>query len=291
MLGVFSFAVQGGPVGNTFFDQDYTVSDPVVDRSVVAHGYSFVRERIQSDLLAKTGHRFFHAGPNITSFVLEPQSISADGLLLALKLDLVHQQLGALPLTDAKPAVNAHPLVMAGALSHATERGLMEGAASYLQKELPISFRGVSDVFHEAERTGVPIRVLKSGDDPSTLDCSLRAKAGIAAALALGQVVAVPERSVVLGSDSVTGWWEIDPVSGRAVDRMEDGSGSTLPEWAYVVFKMAEVMECALALGNVIVSVVNSVNKAVGDFSYHYPAHVGLHEALGGIACAAAIAH
>jgi hypothetical protein len=291
MLGIFSFAVHGGPIGNGFFQRDYTTVDAAADRSAVAHGYSFARERVQKDLLVKTGHRFFHDGPNITAFVLEPTELTDAGLSVGIKLDLVHRRLGALPVSDAAPEKPAHPQIMAGAISHATERGIMEAASVVLEADMPFSFRGVSDVFARARDEKVPIRVFKAGDNPEDLQISIRAKAGIAAALALGHVVAVPERALDLAGELVTGWWQIDPFTGRAFDVMEDGSGSTAPEYALLIFKMAEVIECALAVGNILVSIVNVVNEAIGDFRYHYPAHVGGHEALGLIACAAMVMH
>jgi len=39
------------------------------------------------------------------------------------------------------------------------------------------------------------------------------------------QVVIVPERPVDLGAGLRLGWWLVDPVSGTAVDQMDDGGG------------------------------------------------------------------
>jgi hypothetical protein len=57
-----------------------------------------------------------------------------------------------------------------------------------------------------------------------------------------------------------------------------------------LAIKMAEVIDCASAFVMITLSILNSVNKAVG-VSYHYPVHVGYHEVLGGVACVAAVAH
>jgi len=75
----------------------------------------------------------------------------------------------------------------------------------------------------------VPLITLAPG---GTVDRDLAisepARARIAVALAAGYVVVVPERAIDLGGGPITGWWQIDPVTGAAFDRLETGQGAAI---------------------------------------------------------------
>jgi hypothetical protein len=161
----------------------------------------------------------------VTAFAITPSEVSDSAARASIEIDLIHQSIAAAPFTDRNPKV--HCGVVAGVLSHVTERLVVEQNASELGMAT-IRMTSAGRVFEEAERSGVSIRTLLPGsDEPATLEISPRARLGIERALQAGYVVVIPERAVDLDGERLSGWWQIDPTTGVTFDLMETGHGAT----------------------------------------------------------------
>lgn len=66
-------------------------------------------------------------------------------------------------------------------------------------------------------------------------------------AIDAGRLVIVPEHPVDLGGQPRLGWWIVDPVSGAAIDQMDDGGGIGTTEYVAVIVAGA-VLLTGLAL-------------------------------------------
>jgi hypothetical protein len=83
-------------------------------------------------------------------------------------------------------------------------------------------------VFDQAAAEGIGLRVLTQAIPPE-LALDAEPAALIAAALAAGSVVVVPERPVNVNGSSRLGWWIVDPRTGSAVDQLDTGGGQVEP--------------------------------------------------------------
>lgn len=222
---VWLVGVIGGRVPGSYFDQDYTIKDVAADMALLVHGYHASRDWLQVEVAAAHGYRWYNDQPNLTAAILSPVRSNPEEFSLAASLDVIHQSYGVVPLAGAGQSV--HPRVLAGVLAHVAERAGADAGAD-LTPDTPPPAGSVAQVFAEAARTGVAIRTLPpKSTDVASLAISSVAKARIKEALAGGFVVIVPERAVALGGKEQTGWWQVDPASGRTFDLMEDGRGGS----------------------------------------------------------------
>jgi hypothetical protein len=71
------------------------------------------------------------------------------------------------------------------------------------------------------------------------------------AALDAGRVVVIPAQPVTLNSAPRIGWWEIDPATGDALDRMDDGGREAAPGYAFLL-RVFTAVACTFAVLGVI---------------------------------------
>lgn len=249
MEAVWLHGVVGGGVPASYFDQDYTIPDIPADMAVLVYGYYGARAGLQTAIAAAEGSRWYHDAPNVTAAILAPTNTTGEITALAASLDVMIQGYATQPLAGA--TVSAHPQVLAGVLAHVAEVVGAETDAT-LTPDSPAPMGGsVAQVFAAAATDGVTVRTLMptgagsatpiaspaaTPDGPgvtaippevASLDVSDTAKARIAAALAGGYVVIVPERAVDLAGMRQVGWWQVDPTTGRTFDLMENGRGAS----------------------------------------------------------------
>jgi hypothetical protein len=190
-------------------------------------------------------------------------------------LDILHRSVQAVPLADSSPVL--HPLVFGGVLSTVAERfalgdGLPPEAVTPddSTETPPVTSRddsatvSVLGLFEEAARQDIPITTITHGESERVLAnsaYSARAKVRIRAGLDAGMVVVVPERPVALAGEEVTGWWLIEPATGRTVDVMETGRGQMAEEIVIVdediqQFHWYRRLGCQLAIGYAIAALI-----------------------------------
>lgn len=234
---IWSIVTAAGPVPLSSLQQDRAIDDFEADLAYVGLSYHNARDNLALHIAADSGSRFFLDAPNLTAFAITPLAISAD-----VAIDLLHQSIGVVPFTGAAPAAGAglDARVVAGVLSHVTERLLMEGDTGGLVHGPAISAIGVGRIFEEAKRAGIPTRTLPPGSSaPRDLAVSVRARTAIDAALSAGHLVVVPGAAVEMNGDKLVGWWQIDPKTGVTFDLMETGRGAAGAEYALTLQTIA----------------------------------------------------
>lgn len=246
LAGLWSFAVTVGDVPERLAARTVPENLKVDDLLPALHAYHYARgvEALRTPMLS--GVRLYADAPNVTAFVLRPTAAGTAGRTAGVGLDLLHRSVAA---SGAGPG-GVHPLVAAGALAHAVEQAMFETAGTP-PLNLPVtSASGVVRVFAEAKARGVATLVLAPGG-ARTAPPKLAAEPTrlVEAALAAGQVVIIPERPVRLGGRDRTGWWLVDPATGATRDQMDDGGGSTMTEYAFVLIKIAACITMFAGLG------------------------------------------
>jgi hypothetical protein len=171
------------------------------------------------------GFESYPSGPNLTSFsvhMADPSNVEA-GLEIATDLLIQHPAIVALGDRAIEPD-DLLPYVMAGVIDQVAEQVLVEPLVS--TGDGTNTFRPtVGTIFQEAERAGIEIQAVTAVDGLDGLAHSGDALARMRAAIELGQIVVVPIEPVTIGGVAVTGWWLIDPATGRTWDQVEDGRG------------------------------------------------------------------
>jgi hypothetical protein len=149
-------------------------------------------------------------------------------------IDLLHRSFGTLPVADVEAV--APPGVVAGVLSHVVER-VQSGEGGDLAPGADASTLSVGAIFDAAADQGIGLRVIRDGV-PGDVAIGADAADRLGAALGSGWVAIIPERQVAIGGEERTGWWLIDPATGRTLDELDDGRGAVLPERAMVQLRI-----------------------------------------------------
>lgn len=267
LSGMISLAVAPAPVPWQFFEEDATgETDQLLLQAQLAHSFPYLRDLARLEALGdRAVPRFIDDEPSVTAFWTSATGAPTDGMArLAATVDIVHARHLATPLDDADVPVPVG--LLAGALDHAAERIVLEGTMSILPTPpQELSFASVGLVFERAAEQGVDLVVLRPGDSASLGAApDLAANPFVRAALDGGQLVVGPARPVEVGGRGRLGWWEVDPITGLARDRMDDGFGAELGEYAIKLHHIASQAMCVVGLGAAVVSVVKGAwNDAI----------------------------
>jgi hypothetical protein len=265
LSGFVSVAVSPAPVPWQYFDTEETgETDNLLLQAQVAHAYPYLRDLVRLESLGdRATPRFIDSEPTVTAYWTAATAPPADGLAqVAATVDIIHARHGAVPLQDADMPVPAGLLV--GAMDHAAERMVLEGTFSIIpDAPTQVAFASVGRVFEVAAEEGVELVVLRPGDESAaTRAPALAANRFVQDALAGGLVVIGPATLVDLGTGAGRiGWWEIDPATGLARDRLDDGFGAELGEYAMKLHHIATQALCFVSLGAAIVSVAKGATK------------------------------
>jgi transglutaminase-like putative cysteine protease len=187
----------------------------------VVEAYHVVREAAGAEAALPLGVRTFADGPNVASLTID-QELASGGLVIRPVFDIWHRSLGVIPIADASATVT--PAILAGVVPHVAER-LLAGDADDEHDDRGL-VASVGGVFDAARREGIGLRLVMGPDDLPDLALPDDALARLARSVSDGQVAIVPERAVMIGGADRSGWWLVDPVTGRTVDEMDDGRGS-----------------------------------------------------------------
>jgi hypothetical protein len=219
---------------------------PINSMTAQVDAYHVVREAAGLETLVPLGVTTFIDGPDITSLTVD-QELGPDGsLLLRPVLDIWHRSLGTLPVADVAAAITA-PAVAAGVLPHVAER-LCFGAG--VDGEERMAQASVGAVFDAARRSGVGFRAVQAPDDLADLEMPPDALARLSASLRAGMVAIVPERPVEIDGQARSGWWLVDPATGRTRDEADDGRGMSMVERGAITEADAEALPPLRRMGN-----------------------------------------
>jgi hypothetical protein len=269
LLTTTTLAVVGHQVPGSYFDQDFTITDPRADLANVAFAQHFVRSALEIEQTSEIGHRFFPNEANVTGLTLSPVQIAAseNGRLNAI-IDIFHQAYGATPIDGT--TATAHPAIISGVLSHLAERAVFGELVSVYPTPEGRVFLSVGRVFEEAKKAGIPLTTLQPGTTPANIDVSPRAVNLITEALDAGYIVIVPERGVPLDGTPYTGWWQIDPRTGETFDRTETGGSQDLAEESILLGELLEGIHKIASMTMCVIGVVFgaiAVLDAIAGFS------------------------
>jgi hypothetical protein len=235
LTAVWSIGVVSGMVPDAYFGEAPQSGDQLADLSRIVHTYHYGRDVVSQSKAPTIGFRAYRDEPNVTAFVIAKTAQTTATVTETATFDILHRGSAVRPLADGSGPAGAHPLLVEGVLAHVIERAMVDvGAVMPPELALPASSpTGVGQVFEEAAREGIATVVLRPGEaDPARLTIGEGARARIAAAVAAGLVVIVPERPVALGGEERVGWWLVDPATGATQDQMDDGRGTEMGEYS-----------------------------------------------------------
>jgi hypothetical protein len=253
---VYAFSVNGSTLNLKALIEGVDYRSPGVG-SLLAAGWQCTRDQLRSDLVDAIGSLPFDDAPSVVAWAVTPKPDGSE-----LRQDILHRTFGTLALTDRTPG--APPALVAGVLGHVAERsqagdGLPSGD---LVGHSPLS---VGALFQMAQDQGIPLQALTAG---VPLEMSLEAETAalIRTALDGGSIVVLPERALDVGGSPRLGWWVIDPLTGAAVDQLDDGGGAVTEEGLVQTFNAAE-WSAARAIGQNLSqrSVINIMRSMAND--------------------------
>ncbi len=199
-------------------------TDETVEASAIyAQALQLLRDTGDVTFGVPLGVRSFVDAPNVAAYTVGSRPTLDGQVLVEAGLDILHRSRGTLPV-DSQHATMS-PAAVAGVLDHVVERAL-GGEAPGVTGPEDTNPASVGAVFRAALEEGVDFTVLRQVADAEQLGYPARANALLAADLRDGWVAVAPEQAVTLGPEERLGWWLVDPVSGRTVDRLDDGRGS-----------------------------------------------------------------
>lgn len=257
MEGVEAFAIATGPT--TVAPLLATTEDGL---GMLALAYHNLRDVMSGSMALDAGARSFIDSPNVVSVAIriDPDATATDlGAAARFGLDIWHRSHGVLPVTGS-PIASGQAELLAGITDHLAERFALDFAAKTpLISGTPI---GVGDVFEAAAAQGIPTVVIQ-GSVPGDLALGPVATAAIGAEVAAGHVVVVPATPVTIGDTERVGWWAVDPATGAATDRMDDGTASEFAEYGFVVRTRIGLVRCYGALAAVVVGYLAAASSAL----------------------------
>jgi hypothetical protein len=254
---------------------------------VVGHLYHMARDAAGSAIALERGVRLFHDAPNVVRYTLENVPGQSDGSFTAA-LDILHRSFRTGEVVGQSTAIA--PGILAGVQSHAVERIVM-GAGAATDDAPDDEALSVGVLLGRAAAAGIGISVTRPADDIDTLGLAPVARATFAAALADGWVAIGPERPVAIEGEERIGWWLFDPVSGRLIDRMDDGRGIAIVENTLARYAAFLARHPYIKLGLCIALTVKALHGLLEGMSGGNPgafalATAGAAGALRRIACA-----
>ena len=217
--------------------------------SQVTQGYAHLRDLLGLEAVADRAiPRLFADEPGVTAFRLVPLARTPDGRSnLSMEVDLLHAHHAWAPFSDGDIPVPAG--IVAGALDHAAERMVLEGTMSIVpDPPEQLSFVSVGRLLELAAAQGTGLVAVRPGEE-ARIPASPEAQRRIADALAAGLIVVTPTQPITVDGAERLGWWEIDPATGLARDRLDTGGGAELGEYLIFLHELATWAMCIVSLG------------------------------------------
>ena len=217
------FTVSGGRLAGDAMRAAIRPADDQLAFVNFVHAYHLVRDAADLEMAVPASVHTFQDAPNIVSFSVAVSSAGVSGPMATFAVDIWHRSYGYLPVSRSSAAAN--PGVVTGVLSHVAERLLMGDALPRTGAQPRLPMVSVGAVFDAARADGVPIRVMNGASTQVDLDYPPEVLARVRRTLADGWLVIAPVRTVSVGGQPRTGWWQVDPATGRTADQMDDGRG------------------------------------------------------------------
>jgi len=192
--------------------------------AMTPYSQQMITELAGLDYAVPMGIRPFIDAPNVTALIWQLSSVDTSPID-DLATDIWHRSHGTAPVAGIDAGVP--PSVVPGILSHVAER-LSAGAG----RPDAAPDASVGAVFDAAASSGVGLRTATSPDEVADLQIDQDALQRLQESIAAGHIAVVPETPLNIGGRPRSGWWLIDPDSGRVSDQLDDGRGSVIAEYS-----------------------------------------------------------
>jgi transglutaminase-like putative cysteine protease len=218
--------VTSGTLPNTLALNDAEAAALLDTLHGFAPSYVALRDGLLLERAADLGWWAYPDGPNVTAFVFSSAEPADGEAPVIVSADLIHRAM-AWAAVAAGPSGSTHPGVLLGAVDQVAERMILDPTLIGSGVAGIVPGPNVGRVFEVAAEQGVAVRPLTPENTGalSELDLSSGAAALIAGHLAAGLIVVVPAAPVEVDGARLSGWWLIDPETGRTTDQLEDGRG------------------------------------------------------------------
>ena len=213
--------------------------------AIVAQAHHLARELAGLELALPAGARPFQDGPNVTAYTASPRTATDDEQVVDYAIDILHRTHGVVPVEGA--SAEANPMMLPGILAHVAERVVAGDATASGQRTEVRPAASVGAVFDAARSAGIGAIVLSTVDEAASLDIDADARTRLERSLANGWLAVVPDGTVNVGGEDRTGWWLIDPESGRVSDELDDGRGAAEVEYAETLMLVSQTAARARA--------------------------------------------
>ncbi len=194
--------------------------------SLMSQLFHLVNAAATVEVAAPTGVRPFVDSPNVTGYSMAVRPGDDGEQLLQAAVDIWHRGHGTAPVSGIEGSLP--PSLAAGVLSHVAERVL--GLDDNLAETAGIV--SVGALFDRARAQGIGLRTLRGAGGSADLPLPADARARLDSAVADGWIAIVPEEPVEFDGAERSGWWLVDPHTGRTVDQLDDGRGGEPLEYA-----------------------------------------------------------
>jgi transglutaminase-like putative cysteine protease len=183
-----------------------------------------LRDTVGGGLELDRGAWSYPSGPAVTAFHLDPGDPNDPESPVFLHADLIHHERSVARIDGEQPGDDIHPLLRSGVLDAVSEALLLDPP---MEEDLAIPATGpnIIRIFETATREGVDVRAVQAAAELDALDLTPAARLRIEASIAEGHLAVVPVQPVEIDGVPTTGWWIVDPFTGRTWDRLVDGTG------------------------------------------------------------------
>ncbi len=196
-------------------DQIFPLTSPLYIFAMSRFSFS----RFQNNFLDQT---------NISNYTVSPHMNRDGNLVFELSLDIVANECSILPSEGIDP------------FSASIEQGVLDTIAETMALgSFGDILQNTSEIFSRSQIQNIDWVAIKNPDDPTWMKISLPedAKTCIKKALDEGYVVVAPIRPIEAGGRALSGWWQVNPLSGATLGIMENGAGQALVKYAITVLK------------------------------------------------------
>jgi hypothetical protein len=223
---ILSVVVTGGELPSSFFEQDFSLTDPFADLNLPGNAHEFARGLFDSRIAAGMGHRVYLNRPKVTGFWVAIESVDEGGPngRGSSEIDLIQRHYAAAPIAGGVTGTE-HPLLAAGVVDHTIERLMFEPTQEQAAAGV-VAKPGVGALFEAAAEAGQPLVVLSASDAASLQAVPIEARARVGALIEAGALVIAPDGAVDVGGEPQYGFWAVDAATGAAFDEMANGRGA-----------------------------------------------------------------
>ncbi|MGN6483849.1 MAG: hypothetical protein ACTHMX_05545, partial [Thermomicrobiales bacterium] len=186
--------------------------------------FSTYRKTLGRLIEQPAGIRSFAQVPGVVAFTLGRDDPSSPDSPAHVAMDILFRDPG-IELTGTPPADAPNASLAAGVLDQVAEEMLFDPTLRGAAASAAPPAVTVGAVFAAAKQAGVAVVVVTDESSLSRITAPDEAMTRLAAVIAQGLVAVVPVQPVTVLGTPRTGWWVVDPATGRTRDELDNGGG------------------------------------------------------------------